>query len=135
MPDIWSLQPGVVYVVTKAFETSRGDRVAAGERLTFVGRNFVPYHGGHVLTFRERAIGFQEEDDAALIAALGDLLSVHDTTGRVKPPLFNWRELLGVGYCLPFIAAGGWMVHDGRHPLHRLDGPRRVRTRGRRYCR
>jgi hypothetical protein len=58
------------YVVVQGFTDYHGGRFEAGERLTFKSHNFVPYHGGHVLEFEERAVYLQEEENADVLTRI-----------------------------------------------------------------
>ena len=75
MVSIYTLEPGANYLVTRAFPDCCGDVFAIGERLTYVERHFVPYHGGHTLVFKERSIFLQEEENADIIEAFGEYFS------------------------------------------------------------
>jgi len=57
-----ALRVNAVYEVRQEFADHHGSVIAAGTRLTFVQRQFLPYHGGHTLCFREATIFLQEED-------------------------------------------------------------------------
>jgi len=58
-----ALRVNAVYEIVHGFADHHGTAFAAGTRLTFVQRHFLPYHGGHTLCFREGTIYLQEESD------------------------------------------------------------------------
>ena len=86
MLTIHTLEEGVVYVVTKPFTDYHQGGFTPGAKLTYVGRHYLPYHGGHTLFFKERNIYFQEDEDAALLDSFHEYLAAFDATGRVAPP-------------------------------------------------
>ncbi len=65
---VYALRPGITYRVLRPFADCYGNRFMAGETLTFQGRNFIPYHGGHTLIFTPRTIYLQEELSAEILA-------------------------------------------------------------------
>lgn len=67
---IHDLEPGATYEVIADFTDYTRQTFARGRRLTFRSRAFVPYHGGHTLTFDGVAIYLQEDEDAALLGHL-----------------------------------------------------------------
>jgi hypothetical protein len=85
MLTIYTLEEGVIYIVTKPFADYYQSQFALGTKLTYVGRAFLPYHGGHTLFFKEQNIYLQEDDDAAFIDSLHEYLTIFDATGRVAP--------------------------------------------------
>jgi hypothetical protein len=87
MLSIYTLEEGVVYVVTRPFEDYYQGSFAADTKLTYVGRAFLPYDGGHTLFFKEGNVYLQEDADAALIASLHEHLKTFDASGRVDPAL------------------------------------------------
>lgn len=82
MLDIYSLEEGVVYVVTKPFTDYHQNHFPLDTKLTYVGRAFLPYHGGHTIFFKEQNIYLQEDDDKALIDSFHEYLTAFDVTGR-----------------------------------------------------
>ena len=68
--SVYHLRPGHRYAVIQGFTDYHGGRFEAGERLTFKSHNFVPYHGGHVLTFEERNVYLQEEENADVLGRI-----------------------------------------------------------------
>jgi hypothetical protein len=64
---IYTLIPGVVYVVRQPFSDYYGNAFREHERLRFRTRSFVPYHGGHTLEFEERPMYLHEEANADVI--------------------------------------------------------------------
>jgi hypothetical protein len=65
----------VAYRVIKPFSDYHHGQFAAGEELIFVGRDYLPYHGGHTLTFTARKIYFQDEENAEILARLESYLA------------------------------------------------------------
>jgi hypothetical protein len=116
--SIHTLRPGVVYVVVKPFQDYHGDRFEPGARLTFVGRSFMPYHGGHTLTFRERTMWLQETDDRDLIDAFDQHLAVHDDSAAEPLPEIPSRGKEKEDDVWTFVgsaalaAGGAWMFVD-----------------------
>ena len=58
-----ALRANAVYEVLQDFTDHSGRAFSAGTRLAFVQRQFLPYHGGHTLCFREATIYLQEDSD------------------------------------------------------------------------
>ena len=58
-----ALRANAVYEVIQGFTDHNGRTFAAGTRLTFVQRQFLPYHGGHTLCFREATIYLHEDSE------------------------------------------------------------------------
>jgi len=85
MLSIHTLEEGVIYTVTKPFTDYHQGHIAPDTKLTYVGRAYLPYHGGHTLFFKEQNIYLQEDDDAVLINSLNEYLTIFDATGRVAP--------------------------------------------------
>ncbi|MCA1633008.1 MAG: DUF3601 domain-containing protein [Acidobacteria bacterium] len=85
MLSIHTLEEGVIYMVTRPFTDYHQNNFTPGAKLTYAGRAFLPYHGGHTLFFKERNIYLQEDDDATLINSLHEYLTSFDATGRVAP--------------------------------------------------
>jgi len=96
MLSIYTLEEGVNYTVTKPFTDYHEGHFAPDTKLTYLGRAYLPYHGGHTLFFKEHNIYLQEDDDAALINSLPEYLTIFDATGRVdptnRPPVLIPRE-------------------------------------------
>ena len=72
--NVHDLEPGVTYEVIADFADATGQRLARGRRLTFRSRAFLPYHGGHTITFEEATLYLQEDEHAALLGRLEDYL-------------------------------------------------------------
>lgn len=125
MLTVYNLQPGVVYRVTTGFTDYHQGSFTPGELLTYETRHFLPYHGGHTIVFRERAIYLQEEEQAELVNSLGRFLVVHGSAGPQPPPLppevtprtgslgkalllFGVAVFWGVIACLVGATAYGW---------------------------
>lgn len=75
---VHDLVPGVTYEVVADIVDYGGQRIARGRCLTFRSRAFVPYHGGHTLTFDEVTLQLQEDEHAALLGRLEDHLRRRD---------------------------------------------------------
>ena len=80
---VYDLQPGVAYHVLRDFQDCYGAHVAAGTLLTFQKRDYLPYHGGHTVTFAERKLYFQDEDSANV---LQDLWTYLEPIGNSSAP-------------------------------------------------
>ena len=120
MLSIHTLEAGVIYRVTRPFTDYYQNDFTPGTRLTYAGRAYLPYHGGHTLFFREGNIYLQEDVDAALIDSFHEYLTVFDAAGRVAPPPpsapayrpMRWRvdvfvfvffALAGIALCVLFL--------------------------------
>jgi hypothetical protein len=75
MIDLYTLEKGVTYVVNHMFTDFYGNVFSPGEMLTYVERQFLPYHGGHTIVFKERNIYLQEEENQDIIAHFAEYLS------------------------------------------------------------
>lgn len=64
---LYRLQPGKTYRVIKTFTDHYGSVFEAGRELKFLGRSFVPYHGGHTLGFEPSPVYFQEDQQSDII--------------------------------------------------------------------
>lgn len=67
---IYRLQPQKTYRVRRTFTDYYGHVFETGQELTFVKRNFLPYDGGHTLTFQPAAVYLQEELQAEILENL-----------------------------------------------------------------
>lgn len=85
MLSIHTLEEGVIYTVSKPFTDYHQNNFTPGAKLTYAGRAYLPYDGGHTLFFKERNIYLREDDDAAVINSLHEYLTAFDVTGRVAP--------------------------------------------------
>ncbi len=85
MMSIHTLEEGVIYTVTKPFTDYHQNNFTPGDKLTYAGRAYLPYHGGHTLFFREGNVYLQEDEDAALIDSLHEYLTASDARGGVAP--------------------------------------------------
>ncbi len=63
------------YVVVKSFTDYYANHFAAGEKLVFVQKHFLPYDGGHTLVFRERRMYLQEDEQGKIIGNFNDYLA------------------------------------------------------------
>jgi hypothetical protein len=75
MVDIYTLEKDAPYIVNRGFTDFYGNVFAPGEILTYVERNFVPYHGGHTIVFRERNLYLQDEANQDIIETFAEYLS------------------------------------------------------------
>ena len=75
MVDIYTLEKGATYVVTRTFTDCYGNVFSPGELLTYVERHFLPYHGGHTIVFKERSVYLQEDENQDIIDSFGVYLS------------------------------------------------------------
>ena len=75
MVDIYTLEKGATYVVTRTFTDFYGDVFSPGERLTYAEKHFLPYDGGHTIVFKERNIYLQEEENRDIIDSFAEYLS------------------------------------------------------------
>ena len=75
MVDIYTLEKGAAYLVIRGFTDFRGNVFSPGEALTYAGRHFLPYHGGHTIVFEERALYLQEEENREVIDSFAEYLS------------------------------------------------------------
>jgi len=66
-PTIYDMEPGVEYIVLQSFRDHYQQPFEAHQRLRFIGRAFLPYHGGHTLFFEGRAMYLQEEQNVDII--------------------------------------------------------------------
>lgn len=73
--DIYTLEKGATYVVSRSLTDFYGNVFSPGEVLTYVERHFLPYHGGHTIVFKERNIYLQEEENQDIIDSFADYLS------------------------------------------------------------
>lgn len=73
--NFYRLVSGECYTVAKSFMDHYGNHFAAGEKLIFVQRHFLPYDGGHTLVFREREMYLQEDEQAEIIENFSDYVA------------------------------------------------------------
>ncbi len=73
--DFYSLVSGDCCIVVKSFTDYYGNHFAAGEKLIFVERHFLPYDGGHTLVFGERKMYLQENEQSEIISNFKDYLA------------------------------------------------------------
>ena len=65
--SISDLREGQSYLVKQSFIDHHGGKFEAGECMTFLGHDYHPYHGGHVLNFAEKSLYLQDEDQAEIL--------------------------------------------------------------------
>src|SRR5215217_923934 len=85
MISIYSLEQGVVYIVRKPFDDYYRNHFSVGDKLTYIGRNFSPYQGGHTIIFKEAGVYLQEDMNRDIIDSFGEYLALHDASGRLPP--------------------------------------------------
>ena len=112
MLSIHTLQEGVIYTVTRPFTDYHQNHFTPGSKLTYTGRAYLPYDGGHTLFFREGNIYLQENADEALINSLHEYLTIFDASGRVAPTtqesvLIPRERRKGFYYYVGFVALAG----------------------------
>ena len=73
---VYGLHPGVTYRVVREIKDHYGEVFPVGTELTFVRRNYLPYHGGHTVVFRPQPIYLQDETNADVLNALDAYLEV-----------------------------------------------------------
>jgi hypothetical protein len=71
---VYALKKGRRYVVKRSFVDHHGQRFEVGDGLTFVKKDYLPYHGGHTIFFEERTIYLQDEEQAEILQGLWDYL-------------------------------------------------------------
>jgi len=127
--NLYTLEPGVVYRVTKPFLDYYQNCFAAGETLTFVERHFLPYHGGHTIVFKEKSLYLQEDENAQFISTIDQYIEPYDLSGRIPPPVapVDTKSKKGDAFTavgsLLLGAAGIWMVFfGGNSNIERLLG-------------
>ncbi|MBK9927445.1 MAG: DUF3601 domain-containing protein [Anaerolineales bacterium] len=115
---IYTLEEGVVYIVTKPFQDYYNNSFNVGEKFTYASRNFSPYQGGHTIVFKERSLYLHEEANVNIIDAFHEYFQIHDASKRVAKPTPSpakkknriLEELGNLAICLLFVAAGVWIV-------------------------
>ena len=74
--NFYNLVGGDECFVVKSFTDYYGNHFAAGEKLIFVERHFLPYDGGHTLVFRERKMYLQENEQSEILGNFKDYLAL-----------------------------------------------------------
>jgi hypothetical protein len=74
--DLSQLRKTSRYRVIRDFVDFYNNPFRQGEILTFVEVHFLPYDGGYTVVFKERNLYLQEQENAAILDALGDYLSL-----------------------------------------------------------
>jgi len=77
--DIYHLEKDRQYKVRKAFKDFYNGQFNEGEVLTFVEFNFLPYHGGYTVIFKEKKLYLQEEENSNILDSLGEYLMPSET--------------------------------------------------------
>jgi len=67
MVNIWNLTPGAVIRIVKQFRDCAGAEFAEGTILHFTHRDYLPYHSGHTVYFREATMYLCDDDDTSAI--------------------------------------------------------------------
>ena len=73
--DIHHLERAARYKVRRDFTDYYQNQFREGEILTFVELNFLPYHGGYTVVFRERKLYLQEEVNTKILDSFGEFFS------------------------------------------------------------
>ena len=73
--NIHELKKTARYRVTRDFVDFYNTPFRHGEILTFMEVNFLPYHGGYTVVFKEKNLYLQEQENADILEALGHYLS------------------------------------------------------------
>jgi hypothetical protein len=71
---VYGMEAGGAYRVMQSFVDFHGNQFRRGEVLRFNERHFLPYHGGHTVSFDERSMYLQEEQNAVILANFSDYL-------------------------------------------------------------
>jgi hypothetical protein len=64
---VYGMIPGREYQVMKSFTDHYGNAFERGERLQFQQRHFLPYHGGHTIVFKERALYLHDDQNREIL--------------------------------------------------------------------
>jgi hypothetical protein len=67
MVNIWNLAPGAVIRIARTFRDCRGNEFVEGRILNFTHREYLPYHSGHTVHFREATMYLCDDDETAAI--------------------------------------------------------------------
>ena len=67
---VYGLRPGATYRVIQEIRDYYGNVFPIGMELVFVGRYFLPYHGGHTIVFQPQTMYLQEEANADVLDGL-----------------------------------------------------------------
>jgi len=72
MVNIWNLEVGAVIRIGKTFRDCAGNEFAEGLLLHFTRRDYLPYHSGHTVFFREATMYLCDDDEtSALVQNVG----------------------------------------------------------------
>jgi len=67
MVNVWNLKPGAEIRIVKTFRDRGGNEFPEGRVLHFLGRNYLPYHSGHTVYFREGTMSLCDDDETRVI--------------------------------------------------------------------
>ena len=67
MVNIWNLAPGAAIRIVATFRDCFGAEFKAGSILHFTHRDYLPYHSGHTVYFREAAMYLCDDDETSAI--------------------------------------------------------------------
>jgi len=67
MVNIWNLTPGAAVRIVKKFRDCTGNEFSEGRILHFTHRNYLPYHSGHTVYFREVTMYLCDDDETSAI--------------------------------------------------------------------
>jgi len=65
--NIWSLKPGIAVRLVKSFRDYYGAEFTEGTVLHYEKRDYLPYHNGHTVYFREATMYLCDLDDTSAI--------------------------------------------------------------------
>jgi hypothetical protein len=67
MVNVWNLAPGAVIRIVRTFQDCTGAEFAEGTLLHFIRRDYLPYHSGHTVFFREATMYLCDNDETGAI--------------------------------------------------------------------
>jgi Domain of unknown function (DUF3601) len=67
MVNIWNLTPGAAIRIVQKFRDCAGNEFAEGRILQFTHREYLPYHSGHTVYFREATMYLCDDDETSAI--------------------------------------------------------------------
>jgi len=67
MVTVWNLTPGAAIRIVQGFRDCTGVEFAEGTILHFTHRDYLPYHAGHTVYFREATMYLCGNDDTSAI--------------------------------------------------------------------
>ena len=67
MTNIWNLETGAIIRIVKTFRDCARNEFAEGRILHFEHRDYLPYHSGHTVFFREATMYLCDDDETSAI--------------------------------------------------------------------